>query len=315
MSERPVVLLTNPIHPDGEAILAPQVRLVTAPDTEPDTLRSYAKNAAGIIVRAKLPDDIFKHAPHVRAVVRHGVSLDLIPLAAAKRRNIIVANLPGLNTETVAEYFFSALFHLRRPLGRVDTAFRTGGWVQARAFAEDAVEIGSTTVGIIGVGEIGKRIVRIARGFGMTVIGASRHRGGMPEGVEEVAVDELFVHADAIALCCALTDETYHIADGRRIGMMKPTAILVNMSHGPLVDAAAVIGALHTGAIGGAAIDVYDDQPLPPDSPLFGCPNLLMTPHVAVLTTTTLRATSIASAEEMLRILRGEPPRSPVNSG
>lgn len=119
MSERPVVLLTNPIHPDGEAILAPQVRLVTAPDTEPDTLRSYAKNAAGIIVRAKLPDDIFKHAPHVRVVVRHGVSLDLIPLAAAKRRKIIVANLPGLNTETVAEYFFSALFHLRRPLGEL----------------------------------------------------------------------------------------------------------------------------------------------------------------------------------------------------
>ena len=133
MPEKPVVLLTNAMHPDGEAILAPHVRLITAPDAQPETLRKWAAEADGIIVRAKLPDDIVDHAPRLKAMVRHGVGLDFIPVAAATARGVAVANLPGSNTNAVAEYVMSALMHLRRPLLRLDTQLRGEGWAAARA--------------------------------------------------------------------------------------------------------------------------------------------------------------------------------------
>ncbi|HEY2756510.1 MAG TPA: NAD(P)-dependent oxidoreductase [Pseudolabrys sp.] len=314
MPDRPTVLLTNAIHPDGEAILAPHARLLTAPDTRPETLRDWAREADGIVVRAKLPDDIADHAPRLKGIVRHGVGLDFIPVEAATARGIAVANLPGSNTQAVAEYFFSALFALRRPVTRIDARFRADGWAAARAIADDASEVAGTTVGIIGVGAIGGRIARIARdGFGMTVLGVSRRKGRMPAGVEEAALDDLFGRSDAIAVTCALTNETRGLVSAALIAAMRPDAVLMNMSRGAVIDTAALMRALHSGAIGGAAIDVYDAQPVPPDSPLFACPRLLMTPHVAAITATSLRQMSVGAAEEMLRILRGESPINLVN--
>src|SRR3954454_9498036 len=137
MPEQPVVLLTNPMHPDGEAILAPHVRIITAPDAAPDNLRKWAGEADGIIVRAKLPDDIVDPAPRLKAMVRHGVGLDFIPVAAATARGIAVANLPGSNTNAVAAYVMSALMHLRSLLQKLDERLRTGGWDRARGYSEN----------------------------------------------------------------------------------------------------------------------------------------------------------------------------------
>ena len=123
MSE-PIVLLTNPIHPDGEKILSPHARLLIAPDARPETLRSLASDVQGIVVRAKLPDDIVEHAPKLRGMVRHGVGLDFIPVKAATAKGIAVANLPGSNTTAVAEYCMSAMSQLRRPLYRMDALLR-----------------------------------------------------------------------------------------------------------------------------------------------------------------------------------------------
>ena len=114
MTERPIVLLTNRLHPDGEALLAPEVRLVVAPDATPETLRRLVADADGIIVRARLPDDIVEHGPRLKGIVRHGVGLDFIPVEKASARGIAVADLPGCNTQAVAEYVFAALLHLRR---------------------------------------------------------------------------------------------------------------------------------------------------------------------------------------------------------
>src|SRR6201991_3360626 len=141
MPEKPVVLLTNAMHPDGEAILAPHVRLITAPNARPETLRKWAAEADGIVVRAKLPDDIVDHAPRLKAMVRHGVGLDFIPVAAATARGVAVANLPGSNTNAVAEYVMSALMHLRRPLLRLDTQLRGEGWLAAPASAAPPTQL------------------------------------------------------------------------------------------------------------------------------------------------------------------------------
>ena len=150
MSERPVVLLTNPIHPEAEAMLAEYARPVTAPDPSPETLRALVAEAEGLVVRVKLPDDILEGATRLRGIVRHGVGLDMIPVAAATARGIPVANLPGSNTQAVAEYVFAALFHLRRRLGTLDRTLRETGWLPAKSGASDLAEIGGTTIGILG---------------------------------------------------------------------------------------------------------------------------------------------------------------------
>jgi D-3-phosphoglycerate dehydrogenase len=314
MPDKPVVLLTNPMHPDGEAMLAPHVRLITAPDAAPDTLRKWAGEADGIIVRAKLPDDIVDHAPRLKAMVRHGVGLDFIPVAAATARGIAVANLPGSNTNAVAEYVMSALMHLRRPLQKLDTQMRGEGWAAARAAADGLTELNASTLGILGVGTIGRRIATIARdGFGMKLLGTSRRKGSLPSGIEEVALAELFAQSDAIVVCCALTDATRGMVSRDLLGRMRPHAVLVNVSRGAVIETAAIIDALRSNTIGGAALDVFDVQPLPPDDALHDCPNLLLTPHTAGITATSSRAMAVGSAAEMLRILRGEAPLNLVN--
>jgi D-3-phosphoglycerate dehydrogenase len=316
MPETQVVLLTNPMHADGEAILAPHVRLIVAPDARAETLRKWAAEAHGIIVRAKLPDDIVDHAPRLKGMVRHGVGLDFIPVAAATARGIAVANLPGSNTNAVAEYAMSTLIHLRRPLQRVDTLMRGEGWTTARAAAESLTELNASTLGILGVGTIGRRIAGIARdGFGMNVLGTSRRKGSLPAGVQEVSLQDLFAQSDAVAVCCALTDETRGLVNRDLLDRMPPHAILVNVSRGAVIDTPALVEALRSGKIAGAALDVFDVQPLPPHDALFDCPNLLLTPHTAGITATSSRAMAVGAAEEMLRILRGEQPLNLVNPG
>lgn len=310
----PLVLLTNPIHPDGEALLARHARILTAPDARPETLRQFVSEAEGVIVRAQLPDDIMDHAPKLRGIVRHGVGLDFIPVASATQRRVPVANLPGSNTQAVAEYVFSALFHLRRPLGLFDRTLRSEGWGAARKLSDTADEIGGSTIGILGVGAIGGRVAHIARhGFGMTVLGTSRHRGKAPGLVEDVAVEELFRRSDAVVLSCALTEETRGLVNAALVDVMKPEAVLINVSRGPVVQTAAVLAALREGRLAGAVLDVHDVQPLPVDSEVFDCPNLLLTPHLAALTATSGRAMSLGAVEEMIRILSGEPPLHLVN--
>lgn len=309
-----IVLLTNPIHPDGEAILKEQAELVIAPDTEPDTLRRLAREATGIIVRAKLPDDIADHAPRLKGMVRHGVGLDFIPVAQATAQKIAVANLPGSNTNAVAEFVFAALLNLRRSHGRFDAMLRNEGWGRARDSAGETAEISPDTMGIVGVGAIGSRVAQIAaNGFGMRVIGTSRRSGKMPVVVQEVGLDRLFAEADAVVLSCALTDATRGLANARRIALMKPGSVLINVSRGAVVETVALMEGLQSGQLAGAALDVFETQPLHKDDPLLRCPNLLLSPHVAAITATSMRAMSVGAAEEMRRILSGQPPLNFVN--
>jgi D-3-phosphoglycerate dehydrogenase len=274
------------------------------------------KDANGIIVRAKLPDDIVDHAPRLKGMVRHGVGLDFIPVDAATARGVAVANLPGSNTSAVAEYAMSALLHQRRPIHLMNALMRDKGWGASRATAESFIELNGSTLGILGVGTIGRRVAQIARqGFGMKVIGTSRRKGSLPADVEEVSLDQLFARSDALVICCALTNETRGLVNAARIDQMKPDAVLVNVSRGAVVESAPLITALKAGKLGGAALDVFDIQPLPADNALFDCPNLLLTPHSAAITASSSRSMAIGAAEEMLRILRGEQPLNLVNPG
>lgn len=313
MNPKPRVLLTNPIHAQVQPLLAQECELVVAPDTRPDTLAKLVADVEGLVVRAHLPPTLFDHARNLRAVVRHGVGLDMIPVEAATARRIPVANLPGSNTQAVVEYCLAAMLQLRRGLATMDTTLRQQGWAAARALADHGTELRGSTCGIVGVGAIGSRLAQVAGALGMRVLGLTRRPDGLPAGVEPVDKQRLFSQADVVVLCCPLNDQTRGLVDAATLSTMKRDAILINVSRGPVIDTPAVLAALRSGQLGGAALDVHDRQPLGGDEPVFEAPNLLLTPHVAGITGTSMRAMSEGSVATLLALLRGERPANVVN--
>lgn len=314
MTALPIVALTAPIHPEAHARLAQAAEVRTATDGSPDALRAVVRDARGLIVRNHLPEDIFDHAPHLRYVVRHGVGLDMIPVAQATARRIVVANLPGSNTAAVVEYCLSAMLHLRRNLVGMDARLRSDGWAPARAMADGGTELQGAVCGIVGLGAIGSQLAAVVQALGMRVVGLTRRPQTLPPGVEAVDKQTLMQTADVIVLCCPLTDETRGMIDAKALSSAKPNALLINVARGPVIDTSAVIDALMQDRLGGAALDVHDVQPLPADAAVLGAPRLLLTPHVAGTTATSMRRMSEGAVDDMLRLLRGDVPSNQVNT-
>ncbi|HSN31603.1 MAG TPA: NAD(P)-dependent oxidoreductase [Ideonella sp.] len=313
MNAKPRVVLTNPIHPELLPVLEQHCDVVLAPDTSGPTLQRLVADADALVVRTQLPPDLFEHAPKLRAIVRHGVGLDMIPVEAATAKGIPVANLPGSNTQAVAEYALAAMLHLRRGLATMDTRMRAEGWAKARPLADRGTELGGSVCGIVGVGAIGGRIAAIAHGIGMRVIGLTRRAETLPAHVSAVDKQALFAQADVVVLACPLNEQTRGLVDSAAVASMKRDAILINMSRGPVIDTPAVLAALRAGRLGGAALDVHDKQPLTGSEPVFDAPNLLLTPHVAGITATSMRAMSEGAVATVLALLRGERPSNVVN--
>ncbi|OZI18915.1 hydroxyacid dehydrogenase [Bordetella genomosp. 9] len=313
MNAKPIVLLTSAIHPDEHARLAGHATVQVAPDAKPATLNAAAADAVGIIVRNPLPADIFDHAPHLKGVVRHGVGLDMIPMDAANRHRVPVANIPGANTASVVEYCLASILHLRRRLAQVDAMLRTQGWAPARAFGEAGDELAGATLGIVGVGAIGSRLAALAQALDMRVLGLTRRPETLPAGVQAVDKATLMREADVIVLACPLNEQTRGLIDAQALALAKPGALLINVSRGPVIDTAALTAALREGRLGGAALDVHDVQPIPADAEILQQSGVLLTPHMAGSTTASMRRMSRGAVDEMLRILRGEAPLNWVN--
>ncbi len=307
------MLLTNPIYPASQKKLEDFCDVIIAPDTKVETLKTLIKGCEGLIVRCQLPPDIFEAADALKAVVRHGVGLDFIPVAAATDKKIPVANLPGSNTQAVVEYCLAAIFYFRRRLAQIDRQLRQDGWNKTRPIADSLSEIESTTLGVLGVGAIGSKISQIALALGMEVIGLTRRPDLMPKGIKAVSKSELFKQSDIVLVSCPLNDETRGMVDEAMIGLMKPTAILINIARGPIVDSKAIVGALKAGRLAGVAMDVHDHHPLDGSELVFSAPNLLLTPHIASITATSLQKMSEGSVDTLLEILQGQRPSNIVN--
>ena len=313
MNAKPRVLLTNEIHPLLLPVLAAHCEVILAPDALPATIARLVVDVDGLMVRAQLAPDVFDHAKKLRAVVRHGVGLDMIPVTAATSHGIPVANLPGSNTAAVVEYCVAAMLHFRRGLAGMDSRLRSDGWAVARPMADSGIELRRSVCGIVGVGAVGAQLAGVAAGLGMRVIGVTRRPDSLPAHVEAVSRQDLFAQADVVVLCCPLNEQTRGMVDAATVATMKPGAILINVSRGPVMDTAAVVNALRQGRLGGAAMDVHDRQPLTGQEPVFDCPNLLLTPHVAGITATSLLGMSQGAVDTMLALLRGERPANVVN--
>jgi len=310
---KPKVLLTDAIHPSVMPLLAEHCDVILAPDASPSTLARLVVSAEGLIVRNKLEPDLFEHALKLRAVVRHGVGLDMIPVQGATARGIPVANLPGSNTTAVVEYCLASMLQLRRGLATIDACIRRDGWASTRPLADRGTELSGGVLGIVGVGAVGSRLAVVAMALGMNVLGLTRRQETLPAGVVAASKVELFTRADIVVLACPLNDATVGLVDAATLALMKPDAILINVSRGPVVDTEALIAALKQKRLGGAALDVHDRQPLVPTESVFSAPNLILTPHVAGITATSLLGMSNGAVNTMLSLLRGERPLNIVN--
>jgi D-3-phosphoglycerate dehydrogenase len=305
----PEILSTNVLHPRVAAMLETLGTLRFASAYDPDTLLREGTDADVIIVRAPLPPALFERAPRLRATIRHGAGLDMIPMDAATRAGVLVANTPGANSRTVAEYVFFAAMTLLRRYRTVDRELHANGWNAARYHADFTRDLDGLTLGIIGFGNIGRQVHAIARnGYGLDVLIHSRSRRDIPPDAEFVGLDEVASRSDVLVLCCPLTDETRGMIDARVLALMKPDALVINISRGPVIDDEAMLASLRGGRIGGAALDVFARQPLPADHPYLGFDNVMVTPHMSGITEGSMRRMGMAAAEEAARVLRGELP-------
>lgn len=305
----PIIFSTHPLHPAAEARLeaAGELRIASAPDG--DTLLREGQGADVVIVRAPIPTAFFSDAPQLRAAVRHGAGLDMIPYNEATAAGVLIANVPGVNAPTVAEHVFMVTLALLRQFRPMDRDLRTKGWTEGRAHSDRSADLGGRILGIIGMGNVGQAISRIGKhGFGLDVVANSRTPASLPQDVRFLSVDDLVQTADIVVLCCPLTPETTGLMNRDRIDRMKPSAILVNVSRGPVLDDHALIAALTERRIRGAALDVFSVQPLPADHPYLQFENVIVTPHLAGITEESMRRMGLGAADEVIRILNGELP-------
>jgi D-3-phosphoglycerate dehydrogenase len=279
-----------------------------------DGIRRDVADVDAVVTRSRLPDDIFDFAKNIRAVMIHGTGLDLVPLKAATERGIPVANIPGGNAQSVAEYCVLAVLMLARNAFEITTKMKTGPWDETRALGAKAHEIAGMTAGIVGVGEIGRRVAKICRnGFGMRALGNQRRLDRLPPEAEPAALDKLVAESDFVVVTCPLTPDTHHLFDRKMLSMMKSTSWLINVGRGAVVEEAALIEALQEKRIAGAMLDVYEHYRLEPGHPLLSLDNAVLTPHLSGMTQESRKRMGAAAAEETLRMLAGEAPKNFVN--
>lgn len=308
------VLLIDPIDSSGVELLARTVEVVETREGDAEGVRRLARDCDAAIIRSRLPDDIFEIAPRLRAVTIHGTGTDLVPLASADAHGVIVANLPGENAQSVAEYCVMAMLMLARNVAAIASAVRSEPWDTARARSADAHEIAGMTCGIVGVGAVGARVASIIRrGFGMRVLGTQRRLNRLPPEAEPVTLDRLLTESDFVVVTAPLTRETRHLFNAERLARMKPGAWLINVGRGAVIDEQALVEALRTRRIRGAMLDVFEDYRLAPGHPLFALDNAVLTPHLAGITRESRARMGVAAAQLTLAMLAGEPPANLIN--
>lgn len=268
----------------------------------PDVLRDrLAAGVEGLLCMLTDPIDreTIAAAPTLRAISTYAVGTDNIDLAAATERGIPVGHTPDVLTDTSADLALALMLAVMRRIPAADAEVRAGEWLTwepARLLGHD---LHRATVGIVGLGRIGRAVKRRAEGFGARVVHSGRADG--------MAVDELLEAADVVTLHCPLTDQTRGLIDAAALRRMGPTSYLVNTARGPVVDTDALGRALHEGWIAGAALDVTDPEPLPPDHPLLSAPNLVVAPHLGSASHETRAEMSEIAVDNLLAGLAGEP--------
>jgi glyoxylate reductase len=283
----------------------------------PDVVVARVRDADAVLalLTDRFDAAVFGQAPRLRVVANMAVGYDNVVAQDAKTAGVWVTNTPGVLAETTADFAFALLLAAARKVVESERDTRSGGWRTWSPTAFLGTDVHAATLGIVGLGEIGREMAKRAAGFGMRVLATTRTpRPGDKStlGVEHVPLETLLAESDFVSLHVPLTAETRGLMGTENLGRMKPTAVLINTARGPIVDQDALVKALREGVIGGAALDVTDPEPLPLEHPLFELPNVTITPHIASASVATRSRMAEMAAANIIAVLRGETPPNAV---
>jgi D-3-phosphoglycerate dehydrogenase / 2-oxoglutarate reductase len=273
-----------------------------------------AAGADALIVQwAPVSAAVLDAAPRVRFISRLGIGYDMIDVAAATERGVAVANTPDYCVDEVVAHALAMALWLLRGLGRFDAAVRNSAW-SAVAPYPPACRPSETTIGVVGLGRIGARVAGQAAALGFRVLACDPYAAA-PDGVPLTTFEDLLGRSDLVTLHAPLTAQTRHLLRGETIAMMRPGALLVNTCRGGLVEEVALVESLRSERLGGAALDVFETEPLPASSPLRQLPNVLLSPHAAWYSPASLAELPVQAARQVVDFLTGQPVPSIVNPG
>ena len=303
------VLITQEIDEAGVQILqAAGLTLDIHPGPAPlppEDLRARAIGCAGLLTMLADPiDDALLATPGLRVVAQHAVGVNNIDLEAARRRGVVVTHTPGVLTAATADLTLALLLATARRLVEADAYVRAGRFVGWSPTLLRGLELDGATLGIVGYGRIGQAVAQRASAFGMRILHHARS-GGTP-------LADLLAQSDVVSLHCPLTPQTHHLIDAAALARMKPGSILLNTARGPVVDEAALVAALQRGQLGGAGLDVFEDEPrLHPG--LRDLPSVVLAPHIGSATWTARRKMAVMTARDLVAVLQGQAPQHPVS--
>jgi D-3-phosphoglycerate dehydrogenase len=299
------------------------VNLLGRASTSEDELIRVGADADAMLVstREAITRRVLENIPRVKVISRYGVGLDNVDLDAAADAGIVVTHYPGYCTAEVADHALAMILALNRRIVEQDRALREGAWVEhgpsTRRILRGPIQpLREQTLGIVGFGRIGQAVAARARPFGVTLLAADPYQE--PEviraaGAEPVTLEELLRRADIVTIHTPLTPQTRGMIDAAALALMKPSAVLINTARGPIINLPALSEALQQGVIAGAALDVVDPEPLPADSPFYGLPNVILTPHSAYYSERSVDVVRRETLLEALQVLRGKRPRTVAN--
>ena len=281
--------------------------------TSPNDVLARAKDAEVVLTnKTALRREHFEALPKLRYVGVLATGYDVVDVAAARQQDIVVTNIPTYGTASVAQMVFAHVLNLTQHVAEHAETVREGRWSRASDFCYwdfPLVELEGLTMGIVGFGKIGRAVARLAMAFGMRVLAYDvTEPNDTLEGVAMTTdLDRVFRDADVVSLHCPLTPDTRQLVNAERLALMKPTALLINTSRGPLVDEAALAEALRAGSLAGAGLDVLATEPPPADHPLAAISNCYITPHIAWATQSARRRLLDTAVENVRAFLAGEP--------
>jgi len=276
-------------------------------EAEAELIRRIADAEVVLNIRAyaRFTEAVFRACPRLRLISIWGTGVDNVDLAAATRHGVTVTNTPEVNADAIAEHAVALMLALARRLPAMDRAVKAGEWPRGLL-----TQLRGKTLGVVGLGAIGRRVARLGRALGMRLLAWTPHPNPAlvaELGVELVGLEDLLAAADVVSLHLRLTPETEGLLDRARLGLMRPGALLINTARGALVEREALLEALQEGRLGGAGLDVFHDEPLPPDDPLLGFDHVILTPHNAGMTPEVIEAGLQLAVENIERFLRGRP--------
>jgi D-3-phosphoglycerate dehydrogenase / 2-oxoglutarate reductase len=310
----------DPAEPLHAALLAAGVEVLPAPLRDEHGRAGAAVADSEVVVSGGAPLDaaFFDGLRATRLLLRPYVGYDDVDVAAATGAGVLVANVPDAIATDVANHAMALVLAVNRQVPRLDAFVREGGWARTRRRTPDGLVLhrpDAQTLGLLGFGRIGRATARRAATFGYRLIAHDPYADQAAfaaDGVERVSLEDLLRRSDVLSIHVFLSPETHHLIDAERLALMRPSAWLVNTARGRVVDESALVAALREGRLGGAALDVVEHEPLDPDSPLLGLPNVIVSPHVAGYSVEGSRQLRERAAEIALQVALGGFPERDV---